>query len=116
MSALPAALVPPFILSLLASSVFPSLVAYSLLLSSLRSPSFAVLTGTLSLVAVALAARMLPLADGSDMGGSLRNPASFCNVVGFRTSADQVPACPVPDDWSNLSVLGPMARTVSIAH
>ena len=36
--------------------------------------------------AVALAARMLPLADGSDLGGSLRNPASFCNVVGFRPS------------------------------
>lgn len=63
--------------------------------------------------AVALAARMLPLADGSDMGGSLRNPASFCNVVGFRTSAGRVPAYPVPDGWSNLSVLGPMARTVS---
>lgn len=63
--------------------------------------------------AVALAARMLPLADGSDMGGSLRNPASFCNVVGFRTSAGRVPAYPVPDGWSNLGVLGPMARTVS---
>jgi len=63
--------------------------------------------------AVALAARMLPLADGSDMGGSLRNPASFCNVVGFRTSAGRVPAYPVPDGWSNLSDLGPMARTVS---
>lgn len=63
--------------------------------------------------AVALAARMLPLADGSDMGGSLRNPANFCNVVGFRTTAGRVPAYPVPDGWSNLSVLGPMARTVS---
>lgn len=63
--------------------------------------------------AVALAARMLPLADGSDMGGSLRNPANFCNVVGFRTSAGRVPAYPVADGWSNLSVLGPMARTVS---
>lgn len=63
--------------------------------------------------AVALAARMLPLADGSDMGGSLRNPASFCNVVGFRTSPGRVPAHPVADGWSNLSVLGPMARTVA---
>jgi len=63
--------------------------------------------------AVALAARMLPLADGSDMGGSLRNPASFCNVVGFRTSAGRVPAYPVLDGWNSLSVLGPMARTVS---
>ena len=63
--------------------------------------------------AVALAARMLPLADGSDMGGSLRNPASFCNVVGFRTSPGRVPVYPVRDGWSNLSVLGPMARTVA---
>ena len=55
----------------------------------------------------------MPAADGSDMGGSLRNPASFCNVVGFRTSAGRVPAYPVPDGWSNLGVLGPMARTVS---
>ncbi len=37
--------------------------------------------------AVALAARMLPLADGSDLGGSLRNPASFCNVLGLRPDA-----------------------------
>ena len=63
--------------------------------------------------AVALAARMLPLADGSDMGGSLRNPASFCNVVGFRTSPGRVHVYPVRDGWSNLSVLGPMARTVA---
>jgi amidase len=47
------------------------------------------------------------------MGGSLRNPANFCNVVGFRTSAGRVPADPVLDGWSNLNVLGPMARTVS---
>ncbi len=44
--------------------------------------------------AVALACRMLPLADGSDMGGSLRNPASYCNVVGFRPSPGRVPAWP----------------------
>jgi amidase len=41
--------------------------------------------------AVALACGMLPIADGSDMGGSLRNPASFCNVVGFRPSPGRVP-------------------------
>ena len=41
--------------------------------------------------AVALASRMLPIADGGDLGGSLRNPAGFCNVVGFRTSAGRVP-------------------------
>jgi amidase len=41
--------------------------------------------------AVALACQMLPLADGSDLGGSLRNPASFCNVVGFRPSIGRMP-------------------------
>ncbi|HAK50709.1 MAG TPA: amidase [Gammaproteobacteria bacterium] len=58
--------------------------------------------------AVALATRMLPIADGSDLGGSLRNPANFCNVVGFRTSAGRV-----PDTWNSLRILGPLARTVS---
>jgi amidase len=62
--------------------------------------------------AVALACGMLPIADGSDMGGSLRNPASFCSVVGFRTSPGRVPRVPTNDAWSQLSVLGPMARTV----
>jgi amidase len=62
--------------------------------------------------AVALACRMLPLADGSDMGGSLRNPASFCNVVGFRPSPGRVPAWPSLAAWFPFSVEGPMARTV----
>ncbi|HZN11052.1 MAG TPA: amidase [Blastocatellia bacterium] len=62
--------------------------------------------------AVALACGMLPLADGSDMGGSLRNPASFCNVVGFRTSPGRVPVYPAAMAWNTLSVQGPMARTV----
>ena len=62
--------------------------------------------------AVALACGMQPIADGSDMGGSLRNPASFCNVVGFRVSAGRVPSWPSQSGWSNLSVQGPMARTV----
>ena len=62
--------------------------------------------------AVALACGMVPIADGSDMGGSLRNPASFCNVVGFRPSPGRVPAWPTGDAWSTLSVEGPMARTV----
>ena len=62
--------------------------------------------------AVALACGMVPIADGSDMGGSLRNPASFCNVVGFRPSPGRVPAWPTGDAWSALSVEGPMARTV----
>ncbi len=62
--------------------------------------------------AVALASGMLPIADGSDLGGSLRNPASFCNVVGLRTSPGRVPRWPTPTAWSAFSVLGPMARTV----
>jgi len=62
--------------------------------------------------AVALACGMLPLADGSDLGGSLRNPASFCNVVGFRTAPGRVPVYPARAAWSPWSVQGPMARTV----
>jgi len=62
--------------------------------------------------AVALACGMVPLADGSDLGGSLRNPANFCNVVGFRTAPGQVPVYPVRDVCSPFSVEGPMARTV----
>ncbi len=63
--------------------------------------------------AAALACGMLPLADGSDLGGSLRNPAAFCNVVGFRVSPGRVPAYPSDNVWNNLAVLGPMARTVA---
>ncbi|HKI98800.1 MAG TPA: amidase [bacterium] len=62
--------------------------------------------------AAALAARMLPIADGSDTGGSLRNPAGFCNVVGYRTSPGRVPVYPNPLAWWTISVQGPMARTV----
>ena len=62
--------------------------------------------------AVALACGMAALADGSDLGGSLRNPASFCGVVGLRTSAGLVPKWPNPFAWAPLSVEGPMARTV----
>jgi amidase len=65
--------------------------------------------------AVALACSMLPIADGSDMGGSLRNPASFCNVVGMRPSPGRVPIWPALLGWSTLSVEGPMARTVADA-
>jgi amidase len=63
--------------------------------------------------AVALATGMLPIADGSDMGGSLRNPASFCNVVGLRPSPGRVPVWPAATAWSTLSVDGPMARTAA---
>lgn len=62
--------------------------------------------------AVALAAGMIPIADGSDMGGSLRNPASFCNVVGFRPSPGRVPSYPKANAWSTLGVDGPMGRSV----
>ncbi len=63
--------------------------------------------------AVALACGMLPIADGSDLGGSLRNPASFCNVVGLRPSIGRVPRWPQSALLAVFSVLGPMARTVS---
>jgi amidase len=61
--------------------------------------------------ATALAARMLPIADGSDMGGSLRNPPAFCNVVGLRPSPGRVASD--SSSWSPLSVSGPIARTVA---
>src|SRR5277367_5137557 len=62
--------------------------------------------------AVSLALRMLPLADGSDYGGSLRNPAGWNNVFGFRTSFGLVPTN-APDGWlPSMSVAGPMARNV----
>jgi amidase len=62
--------------------------------------------------AVALACGMVPLATGSDMGGSLRNPAAFCGVVGFRPSPGLVPNEMRVLGYSPLSVLGPMARSV----
>ncbi len=64
--------------------------------------------------AAALASGMVPIADGSDLGGSLRNPASFCGVVGFRPSVGLVPSWPDADP-EDLSVDGPMARTVEDA-
>jgi len=56
---------------------------------------------------------MLPIADGSDMGGSLRNPAAFCNVVGFRPSIGRIPSLNDMGWLSRLSTSGPMARTVA---
>ena len=65
--------------------------------------------------AVAVACGMLPLADGTDMGGSLRNPASWSNVVGFRTSPGRVPVWRRIMLYSPLSVAGPIARNVADA-
>ena len=62
--------------------------------------------------AVSVACRMLPFADGSDFGGSLRNPTNFCNVVGFRPSVGRVPSWPNESGWNSFSVDGPIARTV----
>lgn len=62
--------------------------------------------------AVALACGFTALADGSDMGGSLRNPASFCNVVGLRPTPGRVPVWPNRAPYLPLAVEGPMARTV----
>jgi len=63
--------------------------------------------------AAALAAGFIVLADGSDMGGSLRNPASFCNVVGLRPSPGRVPTFVGNTSWLDLAVEGPMARNVA---
>jgi amidase len=63
--------------------------------------------------AVALATGMVWLANGSDLGGSLRIPASFCSVVGMRPSAGWVAQGPSPGAYDTLSVSGPMARNVT---
>jgi amidase len=61
--------------------------------------------------AAAVAAGMLALADGSDLGASVRNPAAFCNLVGLRPTAGRIPSLG-GDAWNPLAVLGPIARTV----
>lgn len=61
----------------------------------------------------ALASGLLSLADGSDTGGSLRNPASFCNVVGLRSAAGRVSRAPLVTGWLTLAVAGALGRTVA---
>jgi amidase len=79
--------------------------AYDLLLTSGGSSGGA---------AVALALNMVPIADGSDMGGSLRNPAAFNNVYGFRPSQGRVPAYPSQDHFmTQMATEGPMGRSVA---
>ena len=63
--------------------------------------------------AVALATGMAPICTGSDTGGSLRNPAAFCGIVGYRPSPGMVPTERRVHGWSTLPVVGPMARTVA---
>jgi amidase len=65
--------------------------------------------------AAALATGMCALAEGTDLGGSLRGPASFCGVVGFRTSPGLIPRVPTTLAWDTYSVEGPMARNVADA-
>jgi amidase len=65
--------------------------------------------------AAAVAARMLPFADGSDSGGSLRYPAAFCGVLGLRPSPGRVPSGRRGDGWSPHGVLGPIARDAADA-
>jgi amidase len=63
--------------------------------------------------AVALATGMCPLAEGTDLGGSLRGPASYCGVIGFRTTPGLIPRYPSVLAWDTYSVEGPMARTTA---
>ena len=65
--------------------------------------------------AVAVACGMLPFADGSDLAASLRNPANYCNVVGFRPTPGRVPNYPAANAWDTQPVLGPVGRTVADA-
>ncbi|MBN9662550.1 MAG: amidase [Acidobacteria bacterium] len=63
--------------------------------------------------AVALACGLVPVASGSDAGGSLRNPAAYCNVVGFRPSVGRVPAPKAAFAWSTFATSGCLGRTVA---
>ena len=90
---------------------------YNQVFGATRNPYDSEMTcgGSSGGAAVALATGMLPIADGSDLGGSLRNPASFCNVVGLRPAPGRVPTWPHRVGWFPLAVEGPLARTVQDA-
>ncbi|GAB5377460.1 MAG: hypothetical protein AcusKO_39220 [Acuticoccus sp.] len=62
--------------------------------------------------AAAVAARMVPLAHGTDFGGSVRTPASFCDIVGYRPGPGRIPSTGKPLGWNALAVHGVLARTV----
>lgn len=62
--------------------------------------------------AAAVACGLAPLADGSDLASSIRNPASFCNVVGLRPTPGRIPDLSAVDAWGTMPVLGPIARSV----
>ena len=69
-------------------------------------------TGSSGGAAAAIASGMSALADGSDLGGSLRSPASTCHIYGFRPTAGQIPRAGNPLSFDSLHVYGPMARSV----
>lgn len=88
---------------------------YNAVFGATRNPWNLALTcgGSTGGGAVALATGMGPLAQGTDLGGSLRVPAAFCGVVGLRPSPGLVPAYPTALGWDTYGVTGPMARTVA---
>ena len=66
--------------------------------------------------AVAVATGCVPLAEGTDMGGSVRIPASFCNLVGLKPSLGRIPMDILPTVFDNISHFGPLARNIADAN
>jgi amidase len=86
---------------------------YNAVFGATRNPWNAALSasGSTGGGASALASRMVPLAEGTDFGGSLRTPAAFCGVTGLRTTSGLIPKHPATLPWHDQSVEGPMARS-----